>query len=439
MQLATRSASKRIPDINGWFEVDGNPLSKVGVFQYTGKFINKDLPPDQFFSVYRPASELADPECINSFKLVPWTNDHPSRLLGDPAQGGIAPEAKGTHGVIGERVYFDSAALMLKGNVKVFSASLADEIDGGKVQLSVGYRCKYEYAPGEYNGVPYQYIQREMRGNHVASVDDGRMGADVSVMDGFQFTIDSKEFKTMKKTPVIRAAMNQLFTYARDAEEAATTPEAKGEMETLAALLKQAAPIMKQISEMTAMQAAPDLLMDGDVDAGAADPLDVAADAEEEEKKEKMAKDAEEEKMKAAKDAEEAAAKEKDDKEKGEGMDSKEITKLIAAEVAKALGAQPHAMDAKELLVQVAQRDKLATHLSYFIGTFDASEMTLPEVEAYGCKKLNLAAAKGQEGAYLAGYLSNRIVPKPSTQTAMDSASGKSNFVERYVSGQAAK
>lgn len=428
--------SKRVPDINGWFEVEANPLSKVGVFQYSGKFISKDLDPNQFFGVYRPASELADAQCVESFKLVPWTNDHPKRLLGDPENGAIAPEDKGIEGVIGEKVFFDDADQMLKGNIKVFSTTLADAIEAGKEELSVGYQCKYEYAPGVWKGIPYQYVQRTIRGNHLASVDDGRMGPDVSVMDGFNFTIDGKEFKIMKKIPKLRLAMNKLITFAQDAEEAAETPAEKSEIAQLQELLKKVTPLIKQLSELTAVTSAPELAEENPDDEGAADPLDVAAkDAEEEKKKEdeaKAAKDAEESAKadKAAKDAEEAK---KDDDKKGSGMDAKEIKKLVADAVATALGQAPHAMDAKELLVQVGQRDKLANQLSHFVGTFDASEMTLPELEVYGCKKLELSAPKGQEGAVLTGYLHDRRPVK----AVMDSKE-KGSFIDAYVEGKKA-
>ena len=426
--------SSRKFDINDWFEVEANPLSKVGIYQYSGKFISKDLDPNQMFAVYRPEEELADQECIESFKLVPWVNDHPRKLLGDPDKGAIAAEEKGIEGVIGEKVFFDKLDMMLKGNIKVFSKSLADAINAGKEELSVGYQCKYEYAPGEFGGESYQYVQRQIRGNHLATVNDGRMGPDVAVLDEFQFTIDGKEFKIMKKVPKIRAVINKLLTYANDAEEKAEkggSAEEKSEIAQLQELLKKVAPLIKQLAETHSVMTGPET---EEPDATGSDPLDVAAkDADEEKKKEdeaKAVKDAEE--AKAAKDAEEAE-KEK----KGTGMDAAEIKKLI--DEAIKLTLKPAAvMDAKELLVQVAQRDKLANNLSHFIGTFDSSEMTLAEVEVYGCSKLGLKPAKGQEGAFISGYLANRAIPRPvAIGHAMDSKDGK-NWLTEYTDGKKA-
>ena len=74
--------SARNYDANNWPEIKGNPLSKVGVFPYLGKQIDSSLEPDKVYMVYRPEEELSNPGCIESFKLIPWTDEHPSRLLG---------------------------------------------------------------------------------------------------------------------------------------------------------------------------------------------------------------------------------------------------------------------------------------------------------------------------------------------------------------------
>jgi 8-oxo-dGTP pyrophosphatase MutT (NUDIX family) len=187
---------KREYDINGWYEVLDNPLSTVGVYQYSEASIKKGGDRAKMIGVYRPAEELGSEECIKSFKLMPWTDDHPTDLLGDPAQGFVPADEKGVHGVIGEKVYFEGDTLY--GNLKVFSEGLARKIASGKKQLSCGYHCDFVEDPGVFNGVPYQYVQKNMRGNHMASVTAGRMGSDVRVLDAaetptFAFAFDLKE------------------------------------------------------------------------------------------------------------------------------------------------------------------------------------------------------------------------------------------------------
>lgn len=186
---------KREYDGNGWFEVKNNPLSVVGVYPYMGRSISPECVQDNLYGVYRSESELADQDCIDSFKLIPWIDDHV--MLGSEDAGLTPSEQKGVQGVIGQDVYFDGTTL--RGNIKVFSEAMANLIENGKKELSCGYRCRYEYEPGVYDGQEYQYVQREIRGNHLALVDNGRMGPDVAVLDHLTFTIDSKEFQKMAK------------------------------------------------------------------------------------------------------------------------------------------------------------------------------------------------------------------------------------------------
>lgn len=188
--MMTADESARIPDVNGWYEIKANPLSKVGVFPYAGfqlGLTGEDA--EKIFNVYRPEEELADQACIDSFKLVPWIDDH--EFLGAESDGLTPAERAGIQGVVGEDVFFADG--YLKGNIKVFSDTLGKLIESGKRELSCGYRCVYDMVSGVFNGEHYDAIQREIRGNHLALVQEGRMGKDVAVLDHFTFTIDARE------------------------------------------------------------------------------------------------------------------------------------------------------------------------------------------------------------------------------------------------------
>lgn len=187
---------KREYDTNGWFTVYDNPLSKVGVYQYSEASIKKDGDPRKMVGVYRPAEELGDEEAVKSFRLMPWIDDHPPTLLGDKEKNLVPAEQKGVHGVIGEKTYFKDGTLY--GNIKVFSEALAKKIASGKRELSLGYHCEFVPHEGVFEGEPYQYVQRNIRGNHNASVAKGRMGSDVRVQDSaerFAFSLDMSEEK----------------------------------------------------------------------------------------------------------------------------------------------------------------------------------------------------------------------------------------------------
>ena len=140
----------RKTDFNGWFEIKKNPISKAGVFPYLGKSIDPNgvlgLDPGKIYNVYRPEEELSDPECIESFKLIPWVVGHD--MLGGK-RGCMPAEQKGVQGVIGEDVCFESPYLY--GNIKWFSDSLDDILEDGGKDLSAGFRCRYEKTSGVWN------------------------------------------------------------------------------------------------------------------------------------------------------------------------------------------------------------------------------------------------------------------------------------------------
>ena len=104
-------------DINGYVEIIDNPISKVGVFQYSGAQIDDGVAQsNKIYNVYRPEEELNNQECISSFKLVPWTDDH--EMLGSYDKGLMPADQKGVHGVTGENVYYDKSDGYLKSNLK---------------------------------------------------------------------------------------------------------------------------------------------------------------------------------------------------------------------------------------------------------------------------------------------------------------------------------
>ena len=177
-------------DANGWVTYKDNPLSQEGVFPYLGKTLiaagYADLDPDKLYPVYRPASELNNQATIDSFKLVPWIVGHTH--LGTQ---GANVENVGLGGVVGENVYFKDGTLY--GTLKVFGGNLKRAIDADVKELSIGYSCGFERSSGTFKGETYEFIQRGIMGNHLASVPNGRCGPAVRVQD----SIDCQKVETM--------------------------------------------------------------------------------------------------------------------------------------------------------------------------------------------------------------------------------------------------
>lgn len=174
--------SKRVVDINGWITIKDNPILKAGIFPYLGSEIGQGEP-SRVYNVLRSEEELSKPETIKSFELVPLINEH--FVLGEL---GTDTDDKPIDGIVGESIYFE--APYLRSNIKVFGKHIKKLIEIGKIELSAGYSCKY--IPVE-NNPDYDFIQIDIRANHLALVEAGRNGSDVAVQDALKFTLDSKE------------------------------------------------------------------------------------------------------------------------------------------------------------------------------------------------------------------------------------------------------
>ena len=440
---------RREYDTNGWFEVLDNPLSTVGVYQYSGKAIDANgslgLDPNKMYGVFRPPEELGSEECVKSFRLMPWTDDHPSTMLG-PKERGLTPaEEKGVHGVIGEKTYFNPADGTLYGNIKVFSEALAWKIAAGKRELSCGYRCDFIPQEGVYNGEPYQFVQRNMRGNHFSSVDKGRMGSGVRVLDAaerFTFALDMKEPTVAEKDDDKGGMDVDTLKFIKD--NAAMCDKVRGMDEEEFKKMKAKADDAEEDEEAedgeeedpAGGKESPgkegDLKPKKKGEGGSTDKKGKAKDSkkakDEESEEEEEDEDAEDEEE----DAEDEDEDEKDDKKgkvkdrkpardrKGGGMDAAEIASLVVPAIRK----------------EIAAKQKLYQRLSPIVGAFDHDEMTLRDMAAYGLKKLGASEARDPVSAldyYLAGRGQAAVQAQPRGPRDSARDSGESSFLDTYL------
>lgn len=444
--------SKREYDLNGWAEIPDNPISKVGVFEYLGSQIHESFEPGRIYKVYRPADELSSPETIDSFKLLPWTDEH--AMLGPEHEGLTPAEKKGVHGVIGENVWFDGT--YLRANLKVFSEKLAEKIKRGKKELSIGYRCLYDITSGVYDGIQYDAIQRQIRGNHVALVEEGRSGPDVAVQDHFKITLDWRQLvmSDMKKPEDGKAEDGESVEALKKEcarlkkELAKYKGKKKGEDVEPKEFVKRANVSEDEESEDTNMYLE-DEAEDKDLsmeDSGA-NPRSNKSEGMKGEDGEKADKEEEAEDAEVEGEPEVGqAGRMKDRKAK----DSSETRRDGSQMRDKKHKAKDGAMDAaitelrnelrelrengeKVLLNRISRRDALAKKLAPIIGVFDHKEKTLEEVEQYAVKKLNIKCKEGHESSVLDGYLAAHR-PNLAVVTTMDSAP-QSDDVLAYIKG----
>lgn len=188
---------KKELDSNDFWILRDNPVTKEGIFPYMGYQISPDIEPDKIYHVFRPLEEIASPEALESLKTIPFINEH--TMLGNK-QGYSKPEDKGIEGVTGTNPKIDESSKVVTVDLKVFSENLKDLIENGKKELSLGYTCDYEAV----NNPDYDFIQKNIRYNHLALVDEGRMGHDVRVMDkkNIYDNVSTKENETMETKDV---------------------------------------------------------------------------------------------------------------------------------------------------------------------------------------------------------------------------------------------
>jgi len=122
--------------------------------------------------VYRPEEEVFSPEAMASFEGMPVTDGHPP---GGVDAGNIRSLQKGhAHNI---RQGSGKEKDLLLADLIITDPKLADAVlKEGKREIS----CGYTYELCRENG---RYVQRKIRGNHVAVVDAGRAGSRVSIRD----------------------------------------------------------------------------------------------------------------------------------------------------------------------------------------------------------------------------------------------------------------
>lgn len=152
--------------VTGYLRTDAS-FTRVGVFEYA-------LADGSKRREFRPPNEVGDRASLESLALVPVTNDHPAKNL----DSGNAREF--AVGSVGDYVWLDEGQ-HVRGRISVWDTKAQDEIRAGKRELSCGYRLVLDETPGEWNGISYDAIQRNIVYDHVAIVEAGRAGPTVKI------------------------------------------------------------------------------------------------------------------------------------------------------------------------------------------------------------------------------------------------------------------
>jgi hypothetical protein len=167
----------RFYDLDGRMHVAVTNISKAAVNEYLGSeipgFDVLGLEPGKLYRLYRDPEELS--------KAAPTFNNLQVLSRHVPVDANDShPEL--TVGSTGTDAVFE--APFLKNSMVVWQAeAIADIENDRKKELSSAYRYTADMTPGSFEGQRYDGVMREISGNHLAIVAEGRCGADVVVAD----------------------------------------------------------------------------------------------------------------------------------------------------------------------------------------------------------------------------------------------------------------
>lgn len=396
-----RAPSVRRRDANGFLHVEVSNISKANVCPYYGSEIpgaeELGLDPMNVYYLYRDPEELA--KAVDTFNGVPLLSEHlpvNPDLWDDEIPGEIKIGAMGTDS--------EFVAPYLRNSLVVWSGKSQDAIEEGRQkELSCGYRYRADMTAGETpEGLRYDGVMREIMGNHVALVFEGRAGPDVVVGDEL---MKLKSRTALMVSGAVTAVIRPRL--AADAKVDISKALADVDGKSLAmdgAPKKVATALHKLVKPHLAADKALDL---DDLVAAistitplALDEDKMGEDEEDEEDKGKTAEDGDPD----PKDAKEAAEDEDDDdKDDKPAMDSATVKRMIAD--AEKRGA------ARVAAIEVAKRD-VFPHVGELIGHDSAESIYKVALDAAGVDLKDVP-----KSAYKAMVA---MLPKPGAQIAQD-------------------
>ena len=175
--LALDASTVRRFDENGFLHVSPSHISKECVSPYYGREIpgweKLGLDPDEVYYGYRSGEELA--KGASTFNGLPLLRNHHPESASNPQKeyrvGSLGTDAAFT-------------APYLDNSLTVTDAEAIRDIESGLArELSAAYQYDPVLTSGSFEGQAYDFIMTNIRGNHVALVEEGRAGPDVLVAD----------------------------------------------------------------------------------------------------------------------------------------------------------------------------------------------------------------------------------------------------------------
>lgn len=167
--------SSRTYTDNGFLRVKGR-VARTGIQQYLASELGlESRDANDIVNVYRPADEVFNTDSISSYDNVDVTNDHPQQMVD-------ASTYKSTS--VGHVISAEQDGDFVSVDMIIKDASTIKDVERGKVQLSAGYTAEYHEESGVTDsGEKYDFVQRNIKINHVAICARARAGAQARLFD----------------------------------------------------------------------------------------------------------------------------------------------------------------------------------------------------------------------------------------------------------------
>ena len=161
-------------------------IARTGIQRYTAKELGiTDGDPAKIYNVYRSADQVFSDTSLNSFAKKPVTNDHPPELVTSKNFKKYAV------GFCDKDIERDGD--YVKTELAIHDQPSVDDVNNGKVELSVGYICDLTKEAGITDtGENYDFQQVNIKCNHIAIVQKGRAGNACRLADSINLDIIDK-------------------------------------------------------------------------------------------------------------------------------------------------------------------------------------------------------------------------------------------------------
>lgn len=157
------------------------PVTKPGVFPYMrgdGSMHMEAKLPENLFSA----------DTIQSLNAKPVTDDHPKVPVNASNYKELSVGTTHTDAAVSDNKLFVSFTIT--------DSKTIQKVKSGKRELSLGFESELVEEEGTYGGERYDAVQKSVIINHLAIVDEGRVGPDISIRgDSMAYMIDSKTNK----------------------------------------------------------------------------------------------------------------------------------------------------------------------------------------------------------------------------------------------------